>query len=168
MGYRKQIKGQNISADEQFSHNSPRINLILGGAGMMLAGFIILCGIAAIIWMMTHQSGLLAILVVSTFIIGFLSIDIVAVCFAIRYVSGTIRQFNSDKAAKGWDEDVLYTDSQVISRNPRLLIENAREIQQTYHMKEKPQVQVTEVAQSLHDDDLEDDFSQVLGRRING
>lgn len=95
MAYKKSIRGDDNQTNEQFAHN--RINIHMGGAGMMLAGFAIVLMSGAVIWMIERNGSLLSILVVLSFIGIFAGATIVGVCFIVAHVSSTIQQVHTNK-----------------------------------------------------------------------
>jgi hypothetical protein len=146
MAYRKTVKGDNNQASEVGSFN--RVFIDFNGAGMViLALFVVILVSIAIGWMMVKESGLLAFLVISSFICFFLGAGAIGGLFVVRYWSGTQKQLASDKAAQSWEQLIHYTDSHIISRDPRLRIENARDIQEVRHFNDRPVI--TEQAESL-------------------
>lgn len=169
MSYKKQVRGDNNNASELGSFN--RVYVDINGAGVVVAvSFVALLVSAAIIWMIVRNGGLLALLVELSFIGFFVGAGVFGACFVVRYISGTRRQLNSDKAAEAWEKLLHYTDSHVVLMDPRtqtFRIENARDIQEVRHFNDKPQVQISEVAQSKQQTGL-DAFSQTLNRNTDG
>ncbi len=169
MGYRKNVKGDSNQANEVGSFN--RVYVDINGAGVVVAVcFVALLISAAIIWMIVARGGLLTFLIQAAFIGLFLGAGVIGVCFIARYISGTRRQLNSDKAAEAWEKLLHYTDSHVVLMDPRtqtFRIENARDIQEVRHFNDKPQVTISEVAQSKRQTGL-DAFSQTLNRNTDG
>jgi hypothetical protein len=148
--YRKQVKGDNNTASEVGSFNRIFIDLNGWPIGMFVLFVIVLIS-AAIIWMITQRGGLLTFLIQAAFICFFAGAGIVGACFVARYISGTRRQLNSDKAAEAWEKLLHYTDSHIVLLDPKtqtFRIENARDIQEVRHFNDKPVI--TEMAESLN------------------
>jgi hypothetical protein len=147
MAYKKTVKGDNNQASEVGSFN--RVFIDFNGAGMViLALFVVILVSIALIWMAVKNGRLLAFLVTSSFVCFFLGMGAIGGMFVLRYWSGTRRQLASDKAAQAWQQLVMYTDSHIISKDPQLRIENARDIQEVRHFNDRPVI--TEVAESLN------------------
>ncbi len=151
MSYKKSIKGDNNTANEQLAHNRIFIDFN-GGGPLILALFIVVLISAALIWMMLRESMLLAFMVIASFVCFFAGAGAIGGMFVIRYWSATQRQIASDKAAQQWEQLIHYTDSHIIARDPRLRIENARDVQEIRHYNDRPQI--TEAAESLTSYDL--------------
>src|SRR5512142_1120679 len=98
MSYKKSIKGDNNTANEQLAHNRIFIDFH-GGGPLILALFIVMLISAALIWMMLRESMLLAFMVIASFVCFFLGAGAIGAMFLVRYWSGTQRQLASDKAA---------------------------------------------------------------------
>jgi hypothetical protein len=95
MAYKKSIRGDDNQANEQFAHN--RITIVMGGAGIMLVGFVIVLMSAAVVWMVVRNGGLLSILVVLTFVGCFLVAIIYGACFIVVQISTTIQRVQANK-----------------------------------------------------------------------
>ncbi len=161
MAYRKTVKGDNNQASEVGSFN--RVFIDFNGAGpLILALFIVVVISSAIIWMAVKNGGLLALMVELSFVAFFLGAGAVGAMFVIRYYSATQRQLASDKAAQQWEQLIHYTDSHIISRDPRLRIENARDIQEVRHFNDRPVI--AESAESLNTSNDLPPLSDLLGR----
>jgi hypothetical protein len=95
MAYKKSIRGDDNQSNEQFAHN--RVTIVMGGAGIMLVGFLIVLMSAAVIWMVVSNGGLLSTLVMLTFVGCFLVAIVYGGCFIVVLISSTIQRVQSNK-----------------------------------------------------------------------
>ena len=142
MAFKKEVKGDNNSANEIVAHN--RVNFIIdtGGAGViLLIIFLLLLLIATLIFLWTTYHTLLIALVLALVIGAVLFAIVLGISCTVRHLSDTRKRHRINNAAVKWAEMLHCTDSHIAWIDPRIRIENNRIIEEVRHYNQgQPQI----------------------------
>jgi hypothetical protein len=140
--YKKQVRGENISADEIAAHN--HIQIFNDGSGKIIVCFclVLITGCLVYLWIAVH------LLIVAIIIGSSILAIVVGVSATWRHVSNTRKQHLVNEAEIEWSKIIYQTENLVatLNRSTReITVHNAQQIQEVHH---HAPVQISEFAQS--------------------
>ena len=140
--YKKQVRGENISADEIAAHN--HIQIFNDGSAKIIVCFLILLATCALVYLWIAVHFLIVIMIVGSSILA----CVIGISATWRHVSHTRKEHLVNEAEIEWSKIVYTTENLIAVRNratQEIHISNAQQVQEVHHHQP---VQISETAQS--------------------